>query len=309
MIDVTMAGNLNGLIAAIHTPFAETGELDLQRVSPLIEHLIEDGVAGIFVCGSTGEWPSLTPSERKRMAESCVEAADGRLNLIVHVGDNSLKQSRELAIHARAVGADGIAAVAPYYFKPPDLAALAQWCEEIAAAAELPFYYYHIPSMTGVRFPMLEFLQEAGQRVPRFSGVKYSHFDLAELQSCVEFAERRFDILFGVDEMLCSALAAGARAAVGSTYNFMAPLFNRMIEAFRKGEVERAQELQSRANEIVRLCNRFGGHAAFKAVMGLIGVPCGPVRPPQRKLTAVEMGQLEEALTGLGFFEWARQTE
>src|SRR5690554_2274667 len=107
---------IGGLIAATFTPMKEDGSINLEPIGPIVDQLIEDGVEGLYVCGSTGEGPSLTTEERCRVAAAYTEAAAGRIPVIVQVGHTSLEDARHLAAHARRIGADAISAVAPYYY-------------------------------------------------------------------------------------------------------------------------------------------------------------------------------------------------
>src|SRR5262249_54096156 len=147
------------------------------------------------------------------------------LRLIVHVGSNCLADARALAAQARSLGATAIAALAPSYFKPGSVDALIACCAEIAGAApDVPFYFSAFPSMTGVRRPIPEFLANAPDRIPTLAGLKFTNPDLMAFQACLRAGDGRFDILWGVDESLLAALALGAEGAVGSTYNFAAPI-------------------------------------------------------------------------------------
>src|SRR5207249_6807904 len=141
-----------------------------------------------------------------------------------------LADAKHLAAHAQTLGAAAVAAVAPSYFKPKSLDVLIQWCAELASAApETPFYFYDIPVMTGVAFPMTDFLEQAPARVPTLAGVKFTNLDLMTYQRLLRVGGGRFDVLFGFDEQLLAAVVLGARGAVGSSYNFAAPLYNRLL--------------------------------------------------------------------------------
>src|SRR4051812_41480967 len=152
-----MPMRLRGLIAAVFTPLRPDGSLDLDRVGPLVEQLLGDGVDGIYAVGSTGEGVSLTTPERQQVASAYVSAAAGRCPVVVQVGHNSLAEARGLAAHAQRIGATAISATPPTYFRPDTLSVLVDCLAEITAGApDLPFYYYHIPSKTGVTFDMVE---------------------------------------------------------------------------------------------------------------------------------------------------------
>ncbi len=302
-----MSFRMTGLVAAVFTPMRADGSLNLDRAGPVVDHLVREGVSGVFVCGSTGEWASLTTDERMKAAEAFVEAGKGRLPVVVHVGHNSLAEAHTLATHAGQIGADAISATPPSYFKPASVEVLAECLAHISAGApELPFYYYNIPGITGVELDMLELLQLAADKLPAFVGIKYSASTVDELQSLLDFEDGRFDILHGRDEMLLSGLSTGALGAIGTTYNFAAPLYCRLIEAFNSGDMVQARRCQARSVDMIRVCREYGGHTAFKAVMGLIGLDCGPNRLPQVSLDPDETETLKSELEAIGFFQWAR---
>lgn len=298
---------LSGLVAATFTPFRSDGSLHLARIKPMIDAVIAQGAAGLYVCGSTGEGPLLTTEERRLVAAASVRAAAGRVPVVVQVGHNSVEEARGLAAHAQQIGADAISATPPGYFKPDDLDNLLACIARIAAGApRLPFYYYHIPVLSGVRHDMVEFLQHGARRIPTLRGIKFSDPALHELLACLEHAGGRFDILFGVDEMLLGALATGVRGAVGSTYNFAAPLYQKIIAAFESGDLAEARRLQGLSAAMVRTIVAHGGRGGFKATMALVGVDSGHSRLPIRTCSAAQRTRLKRELDALGFFDWAR---
>jgi N-acetylneuraminate lyase len=257
------------------------------------------------VCGSTGEGPLLTTEERKATAAAFVRAAAGRLPVVVQVGHSSVVEARQLAAHAQQIGANATSAVAPYYFKPSSVESLVDCLAEIAGGApDLPFYYYHIPALSGVNLDMVEMLRQAPAKMPNFAGIKYTAATADELQALLAAGEERFDILFGRDEMLLSGLATGATGAVGSTYNFAAPLYGRLIDAFQRGDLDEARRCQGQSVAMIRLILGYRGQAGLKATMRLIGLDCGPNRLPAVSLTPEELAKMRRELDALGFFQW-----
>ena len=181
---------LQGLVAATFTPLREDRSLHLEAIPPMVDRLAYQGIAALYVLGSTGEGASLTFDERCAVADSFVNAASGRLPVIVQVCSESLMQARHLAAHASRVGADAISAVSPVYFKPDSVETLVASMAEIAGGApELPFYYYHIPAVTGVGVSAVEFLKLAEQRIENLRGVKFTSQNVFEFQTCVEYAQ------------------------------------------------------------------------------------------------------------------------
>lgn len=259
-------------------------------------------ISGAFICGSTGESHSLTTAERMQIAEAWKKAlAHSPIKLIVHAGHNCLEDARALAAHAQRIGADAVAVMAPCYFKPASVEDLVEFCVPVAAAApSLPFYFYDIPALTGVSLPMPDFLRKAGARIPNLAGLKFTTTNLMALQQCLELEDGRFNILFGVDEMLLAGLALGCPGAVGSTYNYAAPLYHRIMAAFQAGDMVTAQRLQRQSVKLVEVLCQYGVLAAGKAIMAMLGVDCGPVRPPVRRLTSLQIAALREQIASLG---------
>lgn len=295
-----------GLIAAPFTPFMPDGSLNLGAIPRLASLLGRNRVVGAFICGTTGEGFSLTNPERRRVADAWKNALPGKLKLIVHVGHLCLADSCELARHAQDIGADAIATIAPSFFKPPGVEELVHWTELVAAAApRLPFYYYHMPSMTGVRISAADYLTRARGRIPTLAGVKFTDEDIVDYAATHALAQDQYDVLFGRDEILLSGLDRGATGAVGSTYNFAAPLYLEIMRATQAGDRAAAMKGQAEAQAFITVMHRHGGLPAGKAMMKMIGVDCGPVRPPLRNLTPAAEVALRAELEELGFFSYA----
>ena len=287
---------LTGLVAATFTPMDGDGAIDLQRIAAVCDFVLAQGVDGLFVCGSTGESPSLTIDERTAVAETYIEAAAKRVPVVVHVGHNSLSDARTLAAHAQQLAADAIAVVPPSYYPLKSVDTLIDCLHHIAEAApETPLYYYHIPPITGVDLSMIELLERA-ESLPTFAGIKFSAPQFDQLAACVEYRSGRYNILFGCDELLLSGLMKGVDGAVGSTYNFMAPDYRRVIDAHQAGKIDEAKQHQAVATARVEEILRHGGHNALKAAMGILGVDCGPSRLPWESLSATSLAALEKGL-------------
>lgn len=293
-----------GLIAAPFTPFHADGSINLDAVPAYARLLRENGVTAAFVCGTTGEGLSMTQHERMQVAEAWMKEADDRLRVIVHVGHNCLADAQELTRHAMKIGAAAVGAFAPSFFKPRDCDELVDWCAALAdAAPEMPFYYYHIPSMTGVNLLVEPFLVRALDRIPSLAGVKYTHEDLADFAACVAFADGRYDVLFGRDELLLEGWDRKAVGAVGSTYNYAAPLYLQILAQLQAGNRVKARLLQDQAIRMIAVCNGVGvTHlAASKAIMADLGVDCGPTRAPVRSINSAQLAELRRQLKAIGF--------
>ncbi len=299
---------LTGLVAATHTPFSADGSLNLAIVERQAAHLLEHGLTLAFIGGSTGECHSLSLEERRQLAQRWSEVARGTaLKVIVHVGSNCLADARVLAAQAGQLGALAIAALAPSYFKPRTLDTLIACCGEIAAAApRTPFYFYDIPTLTGVAFAMPELLAQGRERIPTLAGVKFTNSDLMAYQLCLNAESGAYDVPYGTDEWLLAALALGARGAVGSSYNFAAPIYHRLWEAFAAGDLAAARNEQFRSVRLIQLLASYGYLGAAKAVMRMVGVDVGPARLPNANPSPDQITQLQADLDRMGFFEWIR---
>src|SRR5436190_225761 len=298
---------LQGLIAAPFTAFNNDGALNLAAIEKQAEALVKNRVSGAFICGTTGEGLSLTTQERLQVADRWRAVVGKNLRLIIHVGANSIEDCRALAQHAQKIGADAISAFAPSFFKPGSIDDLVNFCATVAEAAPaVPFYYYHIPSMTGVNLDMVNFLAAASNRIPNLVGIKFTHENLMEFLACERIENGRFDMVYGRDEALLAGLATGARAAIGSTYNLAAPIYNRLIAAFNKGDLAAAQDEQYRGVQLIRLLVSYGFLPAAKAATSMLGVDLGPTRTPLRALNSDQTKKLRADLEQLGFFEWLK---
>ena len=297
---------LHGLVTATHTPFHPDGSLKLSAVAAQAAHLSKNGIGTVFIGGTTGECHSLALQERLDLAQRWSEVVpDSELHLVVQVGSNCLADARTLAAQAQKLGATAIAAMAPSYFKPRSLDVLIDCCADIAGAApQTPFYFYDIPALTQVNFPMPDFLAQAKHRIPTLAGLKFTNPDLMAYQFCLQADHGPWDLPFGVEEHLLGALAMGAKGAVGSGFNFAAPIYHRMLAASTAGDSATARMEQFRGVQIVQLLSSFGYMAAAKALMGFLGVDVGPPRLPNPGLTPAQKEQLGRSLEAMGFFTW-----
>lgn len=297
-----MNSRLTGLIAAPFTPLNADGNLNLALIPRLAGWLAEHGVAGAFICGTTGEGMSLSMDERLQVAEAWLAAAPRSLRVIVHVGHPTVGESRTLAAHAEKLNAAAFATIGPTFFRATNVEQLVDYCAQIAAGAPgLPFYYYHMPAMTGVELSMFDFLKLAAPRIPNLAGIKFTHENLMDYSRCLNFDGGRYNILFGRDEILLAALALGATGAVGSTYNYMPGIYHGLLKAFAAGDLETARQFQMQAIQVIAIMSRRGGLAAGKAMMKLIGLDCGPVRAPLQNLSAEAFESLARELERVGF--------
>lgn len=286
-----------GLMVAPLTPMDRQGRIDPEQTQRLAKVLLARGAQGFYVCGSTGEGMQLTLDERMRLAEQWRALTPDDLPLIVHVGHACLEDSRALAQHALQIGADAISVVGPRHVPVRRLDLLVSFAAVTAQAApQLPFFYYFNGPLPSLTHKAIDFFSLASQRIPSLGGIKFTHHDLIDLNQCLQFAGDRYDVLFGLDEILLPALSLGASVAVGGTYNLLLPIARQVTTAFHAGRLEEARAAQRRLNEAVFVIQRFGGISALKCAMQLIGVDCGPARLP---LPSSDQSQQEQLIRDL----------
>src|SRR5690625_1578281 len=295
---------LEGLIAAPFTPMKGDGSLNLDRVADYYHLLKANGVKGAFINGSTGEGVSQTQEEKKAVIKAWARAAeeDEEFKIITLTGGTCVADAIDLAGYAQANGLYGIAFTVPFYFKPAGVKQLADCCVSVGESVpELPFYYYHIPVLNGVNFPMLDLLKELDGRLDNFAGIKYTHEDFMDFSSCLNYKNSKYDMLWGRDENMLDALALGAKGAVGSTYNYAAPLFLDMMQAFEENDLRTARMLQQKAIDMIDLLGKYGGIATGKAFMKLVGLNCGKFRLPVKNMGAVQLKGFKKDVEKIGF--------
>ena len=281
----------NGLIAAPFAPLNEKGNVVTDKIPEYYQLLEKNGVVGAFINGTTGEGVSLTTAERMLITEKWTEAARSRntVKVINMVGGTSYEESILQAQHSASAGADAIAVIAPFYFKPSSAVQLAEFVARIASSVPgLPVYFYHIPVLTGCYIQMIDFLKVAEEMIPNLAGIKFTQEDFMDFLSCLRFRDGKYEMLWGRDENLLSALVLGCRGAVGSTYNYAAPLYNRLISQFDAGNLEVARELQMDSVRMISLLGKYGGIATGKAYMRYIGFECGGFRSPVKNMSHEE---------------------
>ncbi len=297
---------LHGLVAAAHTPFKANGSLNASIVDAQAKHLAQQNVDLVFITGSTGESSSMQLAERKEIYAAWKEASEKySIKVVAHTGSNSVWDACELAAYAQECGFVGTSSLAPSYFKPGSVQKLVECCAVAASGApNLPYYYYDIPVLTGVRFNPVDFIKLAQEQIPNFAGIKFTNPDLALYQTTLNY-DTAVDIPWGVDEWFTGALSVGAKGAVGSSFNFAPALYQKMMKAFAEGDIETAKDCQWKSVQMINILASKGYMGCAKALMGWLGVDLGPARLPQGNPNQAQLTELREELTAIGFFDWA----
>ena len=279
---------IKGMIVAPFTGFDAEGNIDLAKVSLQAKMYKENGITGCFVSGTTGEGSALTFEEKVSLYKEWAKYKEDNFALFGFLGGTSVRECQALAFEAKKAGLDAIAMTAPYYQKAANVSDLSQTLSEVASCVpDMPFFYYHIPCLTNVNFPMYDLLKEMDRIIPNLGGIKYTFENMMDYQLCLNYKDRKYNIMWGRDEMLLEALAIGADTFIGSTYGYNAPIYNEIIAAFENGEIKKAAELQYKANILITFLGK-DGNGAGKAFMKAAGLDLGPTRRPFHTLTDEE---------------------
>ena len=317
---------ISGLVAATFTPFKADGTLDLASIPAHCAELARQGVRWAFVCGTTGEGATMSVAERCAATEAWLAAAaPAGVQVMVHIGAESIADTLALAAHAEARRAGGpalapgaapvaaISAIAPTFNKPAGIDAVVELLARICVVApSLPLYYYHIAIKTGIALRcdlLLAAAAAAKARLPTFAGIKYSDADLHIFANCLHYAGGAYDVLSGKDEQLAGFLAMGGRGAIGSTYNYQGREYNALLAAVARGDAAEALRLTRITQAGVDLLltpERYGGAGVNigKALMELRlgGARTGGPRYPSKPMPDEAKARLRENATAAGFF-------
>ncbi len=283
-----------GIFPAFYACYAEDGSISPQRVEAFTEYLVEKGVNGVYVGGSSGECIYHSVAERKLVLEHVVKAAKGRLVIIAHVACNNTADSMELAAHAESLGVDAIAAIPPIYFHLPAHAVAKYWNDISSAAPNTDFVIYNIPQLAGVALDSS--LLKTMLKNPRVIGVKNSSMPVQDIETwraegCIVFN--------GPDEQLLSGLVAGAVGGIGGTYAAMPELYIKIYQLFQEGRIAEARQVQDACLQIIfALCGCKGNmYAVIKACIRKMGGPdIGGVRAPLYDLVPEDLAQVDKCV-------------
>lgn len=283
---------LAGLYAALPTAFDDAFAYNRKAQGELARHAVRLGMDGVFVGGSTAEVHSLTLPERIEALRDVAAALGPDTKLIAHVAAMRLPDVHELTRAAAELGYAAVASTPPFYL-PFTAAERRRYFEELVAASALPVFLYHIPSLTGLNLPQSEILDLL--ELPGIVGMKLSADDIGLVLRAKARQPEKL-VLFGSDDLLLPALAAGADGGVGSTYNLFGRRIVALRDAVKAGELTQARRLQAEINAGIAVLVEAGVFPALKAGLAAAGVACGACRPPARPLDAAATARLLERL-------------
>lgn len=270
--------NFKQVTVALNTPFDTNGNVDLAATKRVVNYFCDKGVKQMYVCGSTGEGFLLDTAERKAVTETVVKEAAGNMNIIVHVGCPDTRHSAELAKHAADCGADATSAVPCVYYRMSEESVFQHWTK-ITEAADIPFFIYNIPQLTGFHLSMGLF--DRMLQNDRVAGVKCSSEPVNDILRFKQAGGKDFLVFNGPDEQYIAGRLMGADAGIGGTYGAMPELYLKMDEFISLGQWDKAQTVQNLVTPLIyRLCSFASMHGAVKGIISLDGCPMGDPRLP-----------------------------
>ena len=282
------------------TPVTEVGEPNPEAIDRIVNVLIDEGVDGLYVLGSTGQGPAFRFEQRQFVAERAVNTAAGRVPVIIHVGTAATQDSVDLAVHAQSVGADGISAVPPIYF-PADAERLFAHYDAIGGATSLPFFPYH-HTMFGDDALADPSYTDRLMQIPNIAGMKITVRDLYIFGLIQQRTQGRLQLFSGADELFCHAAVSGAVGAIGSFYNLWGPKCQEIRQAFVAGDFQRGRDFmavfQTALDRIIRSGSPMGFLRAGMRVK--YDVETGPGRSPSSRFgSAWDEAEVREILAAV----------
>jgi 4-hydroxy-tetrahydrodipicolinate synthase len=297
-IGSTQRPHLTGVIAAMLTPMRDGGtHVDLDATNRLADWLVERGVHGLYIAGTTGEGLYLTPDEHQALTRAVVQAAKG-IPVAAHVGALTTAQAVSLARQAVQAGATAVAAIPPPYYSLTREELVAYFTTIAAAAAPLPLYLYNIPSHARNELPPA-FVAELGKAIPTVGGIKDSSGFPGRIPELVRTLGPAYDVVCGNDDKVLNAFQVGAAGIVASGASLFPELYLELHAAWKAGRIPEAETAQAK---IVAMQLALGNGARlgwYKYVLAQRGIPVGGVRAPLLDPTAAEQATIRERLTEL----------
>ena len=294
---------LKGVIPPLVTPLAGRDEIDLPGLERVIEHVLAGGVHGLFLLGTTGEGPSLSPAAQRIFVSEATQLIRRRVPVLVGITDSSFSESVALARHAADAGADAVVLAPPYYF-PMHQTDLRHYCTAMAREVPLPVFLYNMPSHCKVSFE-LETVKHLIDE-PNIVGFKDSSAQMLFFNQLIQLGRSRsdFSVLMGPEELMAEGVLMGGQGGVCGGANLMPRLYVDMYEAAVTGDLRQVSVLQQR---ILRLSSRIytvgispsGYLTGLKAAMSLLGLCDARLSEPLSPLPAERLAILERHLRDL----------
>ena len=266
-----------GVLTALITPFNEDYSLDEEGLVQNIHHQIVSRVDGIVVLGTTGESPTLTSDEQKRIIQLAVREAKNKVAVWVGTGSASTAETVRKTQQAKELGADGALVVTPYYNRPTQ-EGLARHFETLADACHFPILVYNIPGRTAQNMELETLLRL--MELPEIIGVKEATGIISSIMRVIESARPGFIVLSGDDNLTLPTIALGGHGVISVVSNLLPTLINELTQAALEGHFSRARELHYRLSPLFRAAFIETNPGPIKALMNYAGLKAGPLRLP-----------------------------
>lgn len=275
-----MGPRFGGIWPAMLTPLTEDGRPAIAILEQMTELFVSQGLGGLYLTGSTGQWPLFTVEERCAITDCVIRSAAGRIHVMVHVGAATTADAVTLARHAARAGASALSAVTPiYYGYSTD--AVFEYYRAIGSATDLPFYVYHLSGVSQLAIGSQEYTQRL-LSVPNIAGMKITDRDLYTFGLINAFTGGRLQLFSGADEVMCHAVLSGAVGAIGTFYNLWGPVCQRARAACVAGDMTAARSFMLRFQSAIARVLTSGSIWTFlRTAMRLkYGLDIGMPRPP-----------------------------
>lgn len=288
-----------GIMPALVSPLNEDGTIKRAAVKPLVDHMLNAGCSGFYVCGATGEGTVMQASARMEMIEAVVEACAGRGKVIDHIGAVDLITAKKLAVHAQSAGADAISSVPPFFYGYSE-DDIYNYYAALNDACDLPLLMYACP-LSGV--PVTMSLVQRLMALPHMIGLKWTNPNYYEIHKIAHLNGGDINVINGPDETLLCGLTMGAHAGIGSTYNLAPRTFVEIYDAFMAGDLTKARAAQYKVDTLITAMLRRGGLASLKQMLEWNGFDVGYCTFPLKRLSKDEKKSLKKELCDIGY-DW-----
>lgn len=294
-----------GCGTALVTPFRRDFSLDEETLRRLVRRQIEAGINFLVPCGTTGESPTLTAAEQKRVVEITLEEADGRVPVVAGAGGNNTEHVIEMAREFEAMGARGILSVSPYYNKPTQ-EGLYQHFRAIAAAVSIPVILYNIPGRTGVNIEPSTIKRLA--EIDNIVAVKEASGNIGQMAVILDMVPERFSVLSGDDGITLPLMAIGGRGLISVASNQIPAELTRMVQLALANDFSGAREIHQRYFKLMEANFVETNPGPVKAAMALMGLLDPVFRLPMVAPRPESLSKIRGALEAVGLVQGAYAT-
>lgn len=289
---------IQGIIPPVITPMQSNEDLDIPRLKSFIDHLIANGVHGIFVLGTNSEFYALDEREKQEVIATAVAHVNKRVPVYAGTGAETTREAVRLTRMAEREGVDGVSVITPYFVIPTQKE-IADHYRRIAEATSLPVVLYSNPATCGGVKIDPETVAKLAE-VPNILAIKDSSGDLQNVVEMIRIVPERFSVLMGRDTLIFSAMMFGARGAVPATGNIAPALLSQIYERFIKGDIEGSKAAQLKLNPLRMALGLCTAPGAVKAALNMLNMNVGPCRSPVSGLTPEKVPLMRNALTQSG---------